>query len=104
MPPRCARSLAGVTALERDLAETCQRARPDVARCTFERLFVELRREIELVEPQRELGLDEPSGLLVALVPGREEILGHSEPLAHLSEELQGGDSIPSFDARDVRR
>ncbi len=67
--------LPGVTAFERDLAEPCQRARPDVARCTVERLFVELRRQIELVEPQRELGFDEPSGFLVALVPRREEIL-----------------------------
>ena len=71
----------GVAAAERDLSEACQGAGPLLGSVgLLERGLVQLRGGVDLVEPERELGLDERRRLAAAFGAGRQEILADSEP------------------------
>src|SRR5439155_7961343 len=90
---------------EGQLPEPAERPRPLVARRRpLEDLVEEFPGELALVESKRDLGLDERRAFLVALVAGGEVVLADTEPLSHLSQQLQRRDSVARFDPRDVRR
>ena len=71
---------------ERDLPETCKGPRSLVLRLRAVQCFqVQLLRNLRLVQPERELRLDQHGGVVVALLSGREIVLADTEPPAHLT-------------------
>jgi hypothetical protein len=75
-----------------------------VVRGLVEQLRVEVVGRLEVVEAQRDFGLQ---GLAVARLgvrPGGEIVLGDAEPPPELAEELEGRDPVAGLDPRDVRR
>jgi hypothetical protein len=58
---------------------------------------------IRLVEPHRDLGLEQAGGLVAPLHAGGQIVLADAKPPAHLSQELQRGDPVARLDPRDIR-
>ena len=71
----------------------------------LEDLRVELLGAAEIVEPERDLRLQQPASRLrgAVLGPGGEPVLGHAEAVAELPEQLKRGDPVAGLDAGDVR-
>ncbi len=71
---------------ERDLPETGEGPGSLVLRRrAIQRFHVELLRNLRLVQPERELRLDQHGSVVVALLSGREIVLADTEPPAHLA-------------------
>src|SRR6185503_10011628 len=67
-------------------------------------LGVELVRALDVVEAQRDLGLERGEVLGLRLLARGEVVLGHAEAPAELPEELERGDPVARLDPRDIRR
>jgi hypothetical protein len=97
--------LARPAAAVRHLAEALVRLRPrEVGARVLEHRREEALRQVELLQAERDLGLEEGPARLEAAVlrPGGEPVLGDPEPPAELAEELERRDAVTRLDAGDV--
>ena len=71
---------------------------------SLEHLRVQALGELELAQPERDLGLEVCAVALVRVRPRREIVLGDAEPAAELAKELERRDPVTRLDPRDVGR
>ena len=92
-----------VAASVRDLAEAGVRVRLDlVVGHLLEHPRVQALGELELVQPERDLGLEDGAVALTGVDAGGEVVLRDAEPAAQLTQELERGNPVARLDPRDV--
>ena len=97
-------AVRGLAAAERDLTQSGEPFGAESRRRALEKRRVEALGLVELVQAERNLGLDENAASVPAHVgAGRQVVLGNAEPAAELAQQLEGGDAVARLDARDVR-
>ena len=105
-PARAARRRAAAR-LARRRSDRARRVRAPARRSSrrVERLGVELLGGVDLVEPERDLGVEQRPilGQDVPVEARREPVLADTEPPTHLAEQLQRRNPLAGLDARDVR-
>jgi hypothetical protein len=91
---------ARVPAAEGELAESGERG----AAIVLERILEEPLGGLEIVEPERDLGVEECGlpGDRPVLAPGREVVRADAEALAELAQDLERRNPVAGLDPRDV--
>ncbi len=70
-----------------------------------ERALVERARRLDVVEPERDLGVDKAGvGVRLDPAPGREVVGADAQPASELAQQLDRRDALAELEPRDVRR